>query len=213
MTSSTGCIYSDGAFVKSRGIGAFLLEAIKHCESTNHSLCCENAPCSDISRCVIGGSGREFDARAEELSYEHMLPDHLWSTTALLKFVVSSLKESPHNGGLYRGVAITLALARLGERGIKPDWLVRVCIAPQLLRSMLMRVVEEWRLSSEGYQNSSSEVFSSWVSMIQEDIALLEVDPSNLAGVLAAALQGGDVSKGRGMDSERFNGPYYRLEN
>jgi len=108
----------------------------EHCAEADHQLSSSgSAPCGcralaaqaalDVDRLEHAQS---FDAGQEHA--EHLLgfPDRTWTSTALLREVVDSWTTEPWNdmrGWFQRGVWTTAALARLGERGIPADALVR----------------------------------------------------------------------------------------
>lgn len=69
-----------------------------------------------------------FDAGREHLRRQKGFPDGTWTSAALLREVINSWMTPPwkdRRGWFQRGVWATAALARLGERGLPPDALMR----------------------------------------------------------------------------------------
>lgn len=69
-----------------------------------------------------------FDAGREHVERRNGFPDRTWASAALLREVVDSWMTPPWRdgrGSLQRGMWATAALARLGERGLPPDALIR----------------------------------------------------------------------------------------
>lgn len=69
-----------------------------------------------------------FDAGQEHMTHLTGFPDRTWTSTALLREVIESWMTPPWHdirGWFQRGVWATAALARLAERGIPADALIR----------------------------------------------------------------------------------------
>lgn len=69
-----------------------------------------------------------FDAGREHVERRNGFPDRTWTSSALLREVTASWMTPPwrdRRGSFQRGVWATAALARLGERGLPPDALIR----------------------------------------------------------------------------------------
>lgn len=79
-----------------------------------------------------------FDARQQLLEQRGSLPSDLWTTAALLRLVRDELTTPPwdRTDEFSSGLRATSALARLGERGLPPDALVRTGLGTDLRRAV-----------------------------------------------------------------------------
>jgi hypothetical protein len=69
-----------------------------------------------------------FDVGREHMQHRNRFPDQKWTSSALLREAIESWMTPPwrdDRGSLKRGIWATAALARLGERGIPADALIR----------------------------------------------------------------------------------------
>ena len=111
-------------------------------EPCNGSLLCERVASYQVGRASFDSRARSFDVGALAAEYAGREPSAAWPTTALLRVVHDGLERVPWSSGAFRrSVMITSALARLGERGIPADAIVRLCVGPLLARRITVHVV------------------------------------------------------------------------
>jgi len=108
----------------------------EHCAEANHQLSssgsalCECREVAEHAALDVDRLERAqvFDAGREHVAHLNGFPDRTWTSTALLREVIESWMAPPWNdmrGWFQRGVWATAALARLAERGIPADALIR----------------------------------------------------------------------------------------
>jgi len=108
----------------------------KDCAEADHQLSSSGSAlcvCREVAeQAALDVHGLEraqvFDAGREHVAHLNGFPDRTWTSTALLREVIESWMAPPWNdlrGWFQRGVWATAALARLAERGIPPDALIR----------------------------------------------------------------------------------------
>lgn len=106
------------------------------------SLLCERVAAHEAQQASFDSEARSFDVGAVAAAYRGREPSAVWPTTALLRVVHDGLERVPwRSEAFHRSVMITSALARLGERGIPADAIVRLCIGPLLARRVTVHVV------------------------------------------------------------------------
>lgn len=136
-------------------IEAAILHFENLCFHSDHGLCGDSRVCTSALTAIgEAKSSKEraarFDVGREVLARGDEMPDQTWPTTTLLAFVHRHLLNQPNVRGLWRATAITTALARLAERGIPADCVVRTCIGPTLLRRILMTTSATWLATRAG---------------------------------------------------------------
>src|SRR5699024_3870664 len=119
------------------------------CADAGHTVCenpaaCEMFAVSASKRADAESRAGSFDARRAALSRRDEMPDHSWSTTELLVRVEELFRAQPNIDSPFRTIAITTGLARLGERGLPDDWLVRDRIGPGLIRRAILASASVW---------------------------------------------------------------------
>lgn len=174
---------------------AFALLA-EECESTNHSLCGGGA-CSDLMsherlRAERDTRARLFDAGHERLKTADEQPSHEWSTAALVRTATDLLVTPPTRDPLWRSIAITTALARLGERGLPADPLVRSAIGPTLTRKILGDAAFYWTASREKHvaRRRTPGILRPWLQLLDEEQALVGSEPASPGHAFAVASAG-----------------------
>lgn len=111
-------------------------------EECEGSLVCERVAAHSEQEILFDSKARSFDVGAVAADYRNREPSAAWPTTALLRVVHDGLERVPwSDGAFHRSVMITSALARLGERGIPADSIVRLCVGPLLARRVTVHVV------------------------------------------------------------------------
>ncbi|MGY5882499.1 hypothetical protein [Modestobacter lacusdianchii] len=120
------------------------------CSGAGHVYCNPEVPCveaADLLRqqVAMDSAARAFDVGTQARSVQGE-PTASWPTSALVRVVQEGLEEHPWGEGAFRrSVVITSALARLGERGLPADAVVRLCLAGRLRRRMTLHVVAAHR--------------------------------------------------------------------
>lgn len=121
------------------------------------------------------------------------VPDASWSTAALVRVVRDRLLAPPWHDGAKRNIAITTGLARLGERGLFPDAVVRACLADVYRRGMLMALASMWhsvRVDGSDLESLPHHVLP-WVQIIDGDPGVIALgDAPALMDVVACCLTG-----------------------
>ncbi|MCA0144820.1 hypothetical protein [Blastococcus sp. LR1] len=94
-------------------------------------------------------------------------------------------------GGFHRSVLITSALARLGERGILADAIVRLCIGPLLARRVTLHVVHAMAATRRGVVDADAlpRQLRGWLTAFAH---LPDMDES---GLLMSALTGPGIAE------------------
>ncbi|SBS77685.1 hypothetical protein MHPYR_470019 [uncultured Mycobacterium sp.] len=140
---------------------AIVLEALKRfaqdCREADHSFCtlpgaCERTLAGEIDRADFDARARRYDLASLTFPPTSEPPSHTWSTAALFRVVVKTLFDEPA-WSLFahqRTVWLTSALARLGERGIPADAVVRTYFGPRIRRQIIFEVVGAHRAIARG---------------------------------------------------------------
>jgi hypothetical protein len=172
-----------------------LKEFVERCEVLAHSLCgdesCRRVLDEHWVEYERAEAARPFDASVEAHSVRQSMPDVSWSTGALLRTVCDQLEEPPLPGGLKRGITITSALARLAERGMPADAVVRTCIGPRIVRGLVLRVSAIWI----NIENGSIDIdavadFKSLLAKLDADIRSNPDEHTTLPSVVATGMHG-----------------------
>lgn len=145
------------------------------CTEAGHPLCQDPVACEHLAESADRTLNTEyraaaFDARGAALARRGEMPDHSWSTTELLVQVEELLHAQPNIDGPFRTIAITTALARLGERGLVPDWLVRDRLGPGLVRRAIIASASVWHRIAIGHLDASEvPELHGWLAGIDSD--------------------------------------------
>jgi len=149
------------------------------CESEGHALCSGTLECQLLlqqhrAHLDRKAAAAQFDAGRERASIRGQQPAHTWSTSALLRTATELLLRPPVNDVLWRSIAITTALARLGERGLSADAVVRTCIGPILIRRILGDTGLFWSAhrNSDIPQDQIPEVLRPWCRIFDAEDSL-----------------------------------------
>jgi hypothetical protein len=172
--------------------GQALTDFVDRCEKSRHSLCGDHT-CRSVLEAHLSRSeddGRPFDASLELARVAGSMPDHKWSTSALVRGVLEHLEEAPLPGGLRRGVFITTALARLGERGILADAVVRTCVGRHLVRHIVLRTASVWLSRQAGEDSPSHETYFDDLLAEIDDRALAADAHPTVHSVFVSSIQG-----------------------
>lgn len=132
-------------------VTATIAEALERhaegCHDEGHAACrgsllCERVRDYQQAKTSFDSRARSFDVGALAADFEGREPSAAWPTTALLRVVHDGLEQVPWGRQEFRrSVVITSALARLGERGIPADAIVRLCVGPLLARRITVHAV------------------------------------------------------------------------
>lgn len=156
-------------------IGAALQRFVQECEASGHKLCGRTMVCEGGWRAHRGDEAAvaelEFDAGRALMAVVGEMPGHHWRTTTLVAYVRHHLMTQPNIRGFWRGTAITTALARLAERGIPADCVVRTCVGPALARRIIVTATSMFSATRRG------ECDRRYVPELEPWFRLLETDP------------------------------------
>lgn len=86
----------------------------------------------------------DFDANRLLLSHGTEEPCSRWETAALLRLVSESIDGGRRGLSRRRTIMLTSALARLGERGIGADMVLRTWMGPRLVSLALLMASYQW---------------------------------------------------------------------
>lgn len=122
------------------------------CSSGGHLLCAHTLECRlALDEMVAAKNSREmaakFDAGRERLSLQFEQPSETWSTSALLRTARDLLLTPPTSDPWWRSISITTSLARLGERGLSADAVVRTGLARDLVKLIVRDAAMFWAAS------------------------------------------------------------------
>lgn len=181
-----------------------LLQYEEACQGSGHRLCRGQMTCAR-GLDAIGEWQREqraathFDVGRELLERRGEMPSHQWPTSILLAYVADQLKRQPNLDPLWRATSITTALARLGERGLPADCMVRTCMGPELLRHIILVSANVWCDIAEG-SISRAEVpeLEGWLQAVDGDPAISGSWTGDRGWVITRSLQGAPRERGEG---------------
>lgn len=165
------------------------------CHQSDHHLCDQSRLCRDALTAVGEVRGREeraarFDVGREVLERSTDMPDRTWPTATLLGVVHRLLPEQPSSGGVWRGAAITTALARLAERGLPADSVVRTCVGPHLVRRIIITTSALWLAVRNGdVPRSRLEEVEGWLELFDAEFQDLH-SSADVAYVSTLAITG-----------------------
>ncbi len=173
----------------------------EHCAHQDHALCggsreCEQLQADRLRALERARVARQFDAGHERWALASQQPAHDWTTTALLRTASDLLLTPPERNRLWRSTAITTALARLGERGLPADVMVRTGMGPGLIRKILSDVAFFWSAARGGHvaPRRTPVILRPWCALLDAEPALATVSSPSPGHVLSVALAGGPGS-------------------
>lgn len=120
------------------------------CAESGHVKCHGTESCLDAldshrATVVAEGLARAFDVRTIAQNYTRLQPAATWPTAALMHTVSTELLVPPWRASpSARSIRLSSALARLGERGIPPDGIIRTCLGRELRRAIFIRTAWSW---------------------------------------------------------------------
>ncbi|WP_138945663.1 lipopolysaccharide assembly protein LapB [Plantibacter sp. M259] len=151
-----------------------------------------------LDQMIVATKSREeaakFDAGRERLHLRHEQPNENWTTSALLRTARDLLLTPPTSNPWWRSIAITTALARLGERGLSADIVVRTGFARDLVKLIVRDAALFWSASDlEGTgEVSVPDVLAPWVALLESDSSLVR-HRGELPPHIASVALAGDV--------------------
>lgn len=150
-----------------------------HCGDRGHELCGGTGACIEQLALLADATSAElesctFDASRAALEKRLEQPSASWTTTALLRTVFDLILTPPTNNWLWRSITITTALARLGERGLSPDAVVRTGVGPDLTRRILLDTAAFWVAERDSALNRTDmpRPLQGWAALIDGDPSL-----------------------------------------
>lgn len=125
------------------------------CHASTHALCEGAMTCQEGLRALgeIWHSQQlsmAFDANRDAVARRGEMPGHDWPTPTLMRVVHDAILAQPTIRGHHRATVITMGLARLAERGVPADCIVRSCAGPALLRRIIVTVSGVWAATKNG---------------------------------------------------------------
>lgn len=164
------------------------------CARQDHMLCGGDEQCVEALSQAEVDLERErraegFDAGKERLTLDITGSMHQWSTTALVRTVRDLVLTPPYRDWLRRSIGITSALARLGERGISPDAVIRTGLGPELVRRIVSEASAFWIAFEAGSISKSTipEVVQGWCELLAAE-PRLNASRQDIGGVVSSAL-------------------------
>lgn len=153
------------------------------CGDNGHAYCDNTMSCSALHEAWHDDyeaelAAAKYDIHTVSARFQYEMPDDSWPTAALLSMVSDLAQEPPWISPLHRLVRLTAALARLGERGLRADTVVRTCLGPQLLRRILLVAGSLWLHHSDS-RDAVPQQLQSWFDLFDE---LQLPDPLLLTG-------------------------------
>lgn len=145
------------------------------CAETDHLVCQDPSACTQMAIELMETERTEllasaYDARRIALESRGQLPDPNWLTSELIVGIEDLLRSQPNIDGPFRSIAITTGLARLAERGLPPDWLVREQIGPSLIRRIILTATSVWhRIFTGELEREQVPELHGWLSSIDAD--------------------------------------------
>lgn len=186
--------------VVSVALGRFVSE----CQESAHALCGSSMSCVAAAKAHEDALGREQDARRFDVGHVRLscgaqLPDHQWSTTALMRSVNDLVLGPPFRQSLRRSFSITMALARLGERGVPPDALMRTCLGAPLTRQILVRAAAHWCAEKSGTHRRGDlpPDLVDWLEVLDADERIASINDPTVEQVASAAVSGSPAAVAR----------------
>lgn len=175
---------------------AFML-LTQECMRQDHRICGGDESCAELQAKHRRMRERDEDARQFDVGHQRWLlvneqPSESWSTAALLRTVSDLLATPPTSNPLWRSIAITTALARLGERGLPADPVVRTGLGPGLIKKILGEAAFFWSAAQADRvaRDQTPEVLRPWCAVLDDEASLTGVDSPAPSHVLAVALAG-----------------------
>ena len=154
---------------------------------------CDRALENAIQRSHFDLSARQFDLAHASIPPSFEPPAHTWSTSALFRVVTQTLLDEPawSKSAHRRTVWLTSALARLGERGIPADAIVRTYFGSRIRRQMVIEIVGAYiALKRERARvNQIPPHLREWFSLVPESRDLEDLLGQCLAGSLSDAVE------------------------
>ncbi|MDY0828459.1 hypothetical protein SK224_04890 [Microbacterium sp. BG28] len=166
------------------------------CDSGGHELCAQTLECRIPLDGMIAAKrssemAAKFDAGRERLNLQFEQPSENWTTSALLRTARDLLLTPPTSNPWWRSIAITTALARLGERGLSADVIVRTGFARDMISLIVRDAAMFWCASGlDGVEGVDiPNVLMPWVGLLQSDPSLVRHKnelPPHIASVALA---------------------------
>lgn len=181
---------------------SLLLAYSAACADTGHAICRDPEACEDLAGYAerstrFAQRSADYDARLLAIEGRGTIPDHTWKISALMARVEDLLHTQPNLDGPFRTVAITTCLARLGERGISPDWLVRSQVGPSLIRRIILAAASVWHDVHVG-RLSRDQVpeLRGWLAGVDMDAPAAYSPERDRARLITSCLAGETLERG-----------------
>lgn len=174
-----------------------------HCSELEHSQCGGSGACVQQLEEHRVRATREHHARRFDLGRDTLgavgEPSESWSTGALVRTVHDLTLTPPTRDWLRRSVFITSALARLGERGLPADAVVRTGLGKNLLRRIFVAAAGFWCAAREGEVDAEGvpAMLRGWVALLDGCEQLPRLAQPSPIHVVAVALAGAPGDRAR----------------
>lgn len=173
-------------WVLERNVGA--------CASASHDPCGGTQACASAlafhrsQHCDPRAS--EFDARRALLDQGTAWPDETWPTVALLRLVKDRVGEPPTRDPLRRTLQTTMALARLAERGLPANAVLRTALSRYLVRRVVIHVATHWVLARDGQAGrGEGALLEPWLGLLDAEL-IAQAGEVSVADTIITALHG-----------------------
>lgn len=175
-----------------RELSESIIRIADQCKNTDHSFCGGSEACDDF-RQFVAGPGQDFDAGRLLLNHGDDWPDRSWSTAALLRLVSEAIDGRESKRSRWRTIRLTSALARLGERGLGADMVLRTWLGQRLIRHALTELVIRYYVNDPSL--SGGGPFTPWAKILDDEVNEDEgVRPVGLSQLMLVA-NGGSLKK------------------
>lgn len=174
------------------------------CSRSGHELCLGRKTCIEGLEAVgrwrhEQATASQFDAARQLMLRQEEMPSHDWSTPELLLFAAEQLKRQPNLDSLWRATSITTALARLGERGLPVDCMVRTCMGQDLLRHIIIVISNVWSdINDDSRSRADYPELEGWLRAVDDDPVIKGGWAGDRGWVITRSLQG--VPRERGEE-------------
>jgi hypothetical protein len=179
----------------------FAVRAFEHfaedCRDSGHAMCeppgsCDRALDNAKQRSDFDLAARQFDLGSSSIPSSIEPPAHTWPSSALLRVVTQTLFEQPawSRSAPRRTLWLTSALARLGERGIPADAIVRTYFGTRIRRDMVIEIVGAYSAVKRGRATLDQipPTLRDWFPLIPESSEPDELLAQCLSGPMSDAI-------------------------
>lgn len=152
------------------------------CAESGHATCPDSSDCHALLNEVEAlrqqiEAAAYYDNSVPYQEREKFEPNVSWPAAALVRCIETYMAQPPWGEEAFRrSVWLTSAIARLGEKGLYADAVVRTCVAPALKRRLAFHIATAWHtgLSLSRAEMIIPSVLEPWLLTFEE---LTHLDP------------------------------------